>query len=646
MRRFFWLPLILLALAAKPCQITPKGVREKAEEILKSHASHKTMDETIAQRTLQNYIDEFDPSKTYFLKEEIASFLEPSKETIQQVQKSLSELDFSLFEQIQSLFQKSILRRKEIETKIDGDNLPVGVKAEEFHELDWLTTEEELLDRWTRIRALQKSTAERLGEEQNEKLLQRFAKKQQTRENDLIGENEQERKKIVLSNFLKAFASSLDTHTNYLTPSEANQFLIQVQQRLFGIGAQLRDDLDGLSVIRIFDNSPAYGKVKINDKIIAVNNEPIAGMDITEAVELIRGEKGTKVVLTILRDSNQMEIELVRGEVVLEESRLETDYEPYGDGVIVHLKLFSFYQDLSSSSALDARKAIESIQENHSIKAVILDLRGNAGGLLGQAVSVAGLFIQKGVVCSIRDENGKIQHLRELEGNPVWEGPLVILTDRASASSAEIVAQTLQEYGRAVVVGDDRTFGKGSFQTLTIDAVRAPKINPQGEYKVTRGKYYTVSGKSPQLCGVMPHISVPGILSELDVGEKFAKFPLENDSISPHFEDDLSDLSPLHRLQIGPFYRHKLQKQLTTYNSFLEKLRGNSKKRLEKNKNYQKCLEALKNKNYDTQAVEFFALGDLQLSEALNISKDLIFLLNQSKIFTEESSEKASKTKN
>lgn len=413
--------------------------------------------------------------------------------------------------------------------------------------------------------------------------------------------------------------------------------MIQVQQRLFGIGAQLRDDLDGLSVIRIIENSPASqsNKLKINDKIIAVDFEPVIGMEITEAVELIRGEKGTPVRLTLLRESGEgenrqnekIEIELIRNEVVLEETRLETAFEPYGDGVIAHLKLFSFYQDPKSSSTSDIRKAIEQIKKDHLLKGVVLDLRSNAGGLLTQAVTVTGLFINKGIVVSIKDNTGKVQHLREVDGKPVWEGPLFVLVNRASASAAEIVAQTLQDYGRAFVIGDDHTFGKGSFQTFTLDPITNPKINPQGEYKVTRGRYYTVSGRSPQLIGVQSDILIPGILSQLDIGEKFAKFPLENDQIEPHFEDDLSDLSPFHRIQLGPMYKYNLQTQLTVYQPYGEILKSNSKARIDSNKNYQNFLKEIEKKNYDSEMIELFGQTDLQLVEAFNVMKDLIFLM-------------------
>lgn len=367
--------------------------------------------------------------------------------------------------------------------------------------------------------------------------------------------------------------------------------------------------------------------MKINDKIIAVNHESIIGMDITEAVELIRGEKGTPVQLTVLRDNEKIDVEIVRNEIVFEEGRLESSVEPFGDGVIATLRLYTFYQDAKSSSASDIRKVLEQVKKEDNLKAVILDLRNNAGGLMGQAVSVSGLFMNKGIVVSVKDASGRIQHLREVEGKPVWEGPLLVLVNRGSASASEIVAQALQDYGRAIVVGDPSTFGKGSFQTLTLDAVSNPKINPQGEYKVTRNLYYTVSGKSPQLHGVQSDVSIPGVLTGLEVGEQFAKFPLENNTIESHFDDDLSDLPPAYRIQLGPMYKYNLQQRLTTYEPYLERLRMNAAKRIAGNKNYQNFLAELEKKNFDSLPVELFTQSDLQFAEALNVAKDLLQLM-------------------
>ena len=637
-RVFILFLLSLTFLEAKPPQIGAKDVKVKIEEILKAHASYKSLSPELIERVLQNFLEELDGSKTYFLAPEIQEWLTPNEKTIQKALEGFQNTDFTLFQKIHDTFSAAIERRAVLEQKLESAELLAGVKSEEFKDLTWAQTPEELEMRLLRIRSLQLEAADKLGEETREKFIQRINKRRLNREAELLGQTSEDRFKITLSCVLKSCASALDAHTNYFTPSEANQFMIQVQQRLFGIGAQLRDNLDGLSIIRILENSPASqsNKLKINDKIIAVNGEPIVGMDITEAVDLIRGEQGTPVQLTLLREvgeeesrqTEKLEIELIRNEVVLEETRLESSFEPYGDGVIAHLKLFSFYQDQKSSSSSDIRKALESAKKDQKLKGILLELRSNSGGLLAQAVSVTGLFINKGIVCSIKDNTGKLQHLRELEGKPIWDGPLFVLVNSASASAAEIVAQTLQDYGRALVIGDAHTFGKGSFQTFTLDPIHNPKVNPQGEYKVTRGRYYTVSGKSPQLKGVQSNIVIPGLLSELDIGEKFSKFPLENDEIDPHFEDDLSDISPFHRLQLGPMYKYNLQTKLTTYEPYAEVLKKNSQLRIESNKNYQNFLTELKKKNFDSDPIDLFGQSDLQFVEALNIMKDYIFLIS------------------
>jgi carboxyl-terminal processing protease len=427
----------------------------------------------------------------------------------------------------------------------------------------------------------------------------------------------------------------------YFTPAEANQFMIQVQQRLFGIGAQLRDDLNGFTIVRIVEGGPASvnNKLKVGDKIVAVNGEPVVGMEITEAIELIRGPQGSAILLTVLRDVKDSEssllkeerhdIEIVRGEVVLKESRLETSFEPYGDGVIGILHLFSFYQDAKSSSASDLAAAISTLKQEHNVKGIVLDLRNNAGGLLPQAVTVTGLFISKGIVVSVKDNSGHVQHLRNLEAKRTWDGPLVVLTNRLSASAAEIVAQTLQDYGRAVVIGDAETFGKGTFQSFTLESSHFGKVNPKGEYKVTRGRYYTVSGRSPQLIGVKSDIIVPSIYSEMEIGEKYAKFPLETDQISPNFDDILADVPSLHRGQFERLYKKDLQPIQTLYYPFLESLKKNSQERIFSNRNYQSLLKEIAKKDAVSDPEELFGMTDLQLHETLNIIKDLILLLEQ-----------------
>lgn len=614
---------------AKPPQLTPRDVKIKVDEILKAHVCYKSLTPELVHRIFANFLEELDPLKVYFLQTDIQPWLEPSEAMVQRGVKSFESRDFSLFQEIHALLVGAIERRNALEADLASVELPQDVRSEEFKDISWAATQDELKERLLRMKALQIHAASQLGNDHLDLFVQRSLKRRLNREAELCGSSVEERFKVTLSYVLKAFSESLDPHTHYFTPTEANQFMILVQQRLFGIGAQLRDELDGLLVVRIIENSPASqnNKLKINDKIIAVNHESIIGMDIAEAVELVRGEKGTLVHLTVLREGDKVDVEIVRGEVVFEEGRLETSVEPFGDGVIATLKLYTFYQDAKSSSSADIRKALEQIKKEENLKAVILDLRSNAGGLMGQAVSVSGLFMNKGIVVSVKDASGKLQHLREIEGKPAWEGPLLVLVNRGSASAAEIVAQGLQDYGRALVVGDPNTFGKGSYQTLTLDAVNNPKVSPQGEYKVTRNLYYTVSGKSPQLSGVQSDIAIPGVLTGLEVGEAFAKFPLENNSIESHFEDDLSDLPAAYRLQLGPMYKYNLQTKLTTYEPYLETLRKNADKRMKNSKNYQNFLDELNKKNFDSPAVELFSQGDLQYQEALNVAKDLVQLM-------------------
>lgn len=622
-------------------QLTPKEVNNKIQEILKEHVTYKSLNSQLIERILRNFIEELDPSKTYFIESDIQEWLYPSEELKDKFLEGFKTADFSGFDAILEEMIHAISRRNDLEKSLESASLPQNIDRKELTNNDWATSRDNLYSKLLKIRALQLLAAEKFNDQGQgkEQFLKIMDKRRHNREAELQGENIETRKNFVLSTVLKASASALDAHTNYFTPNEAKQFMIQVQQRLFGIGALLKDNLNGFCISRIVEGSPAEKskKLKIGDLIIAVDNKPVIGMDINDAVELIRGEKGSKVLLTIIREENDKEnnikkeekfdVEIKREEVILEESRLESSYEPYGDGIIAHIKLFSFYQDPTSSSSQDVKNALEKLQKEHKVKGVVLDLRNNSGGLLPQAVAVTGLFITKGVIASIKDCSGHIQHLRETEEKTVWDGPLVVLTNLASASATEIVAQTLQDYGRAIIVGDPKTFGKGSFQTFTLDTSNTAKVNPKGEYKVTRGLYYTVSGKSPQLVGVKADIVVPGILSQLDIGEEFSKYPLENDEIAPNFDDDLSDVPSAYRKKISLLYKHNLQNILSTYTQHLPSLKENSKKRIENNKTYQTFISEINNKNFDAPIVDVFGQSDLQLTETFNIIKDLIYFL-------------------
>ena len=636
-----FLLLITCLLNAKPPELTPKDTKRKIEEIFKAHVSHKTLTPELIKRSLNNFLEELDPTKTYLTESETLAWTSPSSNLLATIEKDFKADLFTQFELIYDTMVAAIKRRNTLEKEIESLPLPIGVSAEEFKELKWVINQDELKHRILALKALQLEAAEALDAETKDQLFLKLAKRRFSREQDITLSSKEERHNQMLSYVLKAITASLDSHTSYFTPSEASQFMIQVQQRLFGIGAQLRDNLNGFSIVKILDGSPALlsNQLKVGDRIIAVNHEPIVGLDIIEAVELIRGPQGSKVHLTLLRDSNdpenkqteKLDVDITRDEIVLKDTRFETNLEPYGEGVIAHIRLFSFYQDPKSSSTLDIKNALESIKKEHQLLGVILDLRNNAGGLLPQAVSVTGLFINNGIVASIKDHTGKVQHLRNFEDNVTWDGPLLVLTNRASASAAEIVAQALQDYGRCLLVGDDHTYGKGSYQSFTLESANMQKVNPQGEYKVTRGIYYTVSGKSPQLGGAIADVVIPGIFSYLEIGESFAKYPLAPDSIKENFEDDLSDIHPLHRGKIKRLYKNSTQKVSDFYKPYLAILKQNSEKRIAINQNYQNFLKELQKADPSYENMESFGQNDLQLEETLNIMKDLIFMTKKNR---------------
>lgn len=612
-------------------ELTSTDVVSTVKQIMEAHASYKELSPPLAARLLERYLEELDATKTYLLDGEVAQWLNPSEHTLQSVQQGVMGGDFTPFLAIHAQMAKAVERRRVLEKKVEKAQLPTDVSVSEFKDLKWAQTEDELLERLVRIKALQMHAAERLDDEQARDLaLQRITKRRASREDEVITKDENLRDRFVYAHILKAFAASCDTHTAYFTPAEATQFMIQVQQRLFGIGAQLRDDLNGFTIVKVIEGGPASRAegLKVNDRIIAIDGEPVVGLEITEAVQLIRGEEGTHVMLTVLRDEEEKhDIEITRGEVVIKEARIESSTIPFADGVIAHIALHAFYQDPTHSSASDLYEAIAKIRAEHTIKGIILDLRFNSGGVLPQAVAVTGLFITKGIVVSIKDNNGSVEHLRDVDGRTVYDGPLVVLTSKMSASAAEIVAQTLQDYGRAVVVGDEHTYGKGTFQTFTLDGGQSGKVNPKGEFKVTRGRYYTVSGKSPQLVGVKPDIVVPGFYSTMEIGEMHAKYPLDNDAIEENFQDDLSDIPPVQRDQISWLYRFNLQPKLRTYSRLVPLLKKNSALRMESSKFYQHFLTALEEEEIPPEQVTLYSEGDPQLHEAVNITQDLITLL-------------------
>jgi carboxyl-terminal processing protease len=346
-----------------------------------------------------------------------------------------------------------------------------------------------------------------------------------------------------------------------------------------------------------------------------------------------------KITLGLIRISSVQDLDKLKpitrvslkaAPVVIDEERLSYTSEPYGDSIIGKLTLNFFYENANGITAeKDILAAIEKLQKKGNLKGLILDLRENAGGFLNQAVKVSGVFVSNGVIVVSKYSGGAIRYLRTMGSKKAFSGPLIVLTSKLSASASEIVAQSLQDYGVALIVGDRRTFGKGSIQFQTVTSENADLF-----FKVTVGKYYTVSGKSTQIKGVLADIVVPSFFSPYPYGEKYLDNPLSNDSIHPSFWDSLEDIGGREREWMLANYIPNLQKEISVWKKMLPILKKNSNYRLKNDPNFKLFLKKMesirlsledkkimKDKNKDNYGVE-----DLQMQEAVNIIKDMIFL--------------------
>jgi carboxyl-terminal processing protease len=361
----------------------------------------------------------------------------------------------------------------------------------------------------------------------------------------------------VMGLYLNSFAKAYDVHTNYMAPRNSEDFDIQMSLSLQGIGAVLSTQDGAAEIEKLMPGGPAQkdGRLKPGDRIVAVAQEGEEPVDIMfwplyRSVRLIRGPKGSQVTLHVIPVADRTgskinEITLVRDEIKLEEraakslTRETSDPKTKEDFKVGVVTLPDFYADMKGrrmndpearSCAVDIRREVEKMKKQ-GVDGIILDLRNNGGGSLPDCVVMSGLFFESGPVVQVRQAPGKTgQPYPDPDPSMLYDGPMVILVNRHSASASEILAAALQDYGRAVVVGDQKTHGKGTVQTLLPLDRRSPEL---GQIKVTTAKFYRIDGRSTQLMGVSPDIVIPSPLDVLEVGEEHLGNVLEWDMVSP-----------------------------------------------------------------------------------------------------------------
>ncbi len=365
----------------------------------------------------------------------------------------------------------------------------------------------------------------------------------------------------VLQVYLNALTHAYDPHTDYLNHQRAQNFSIEMSLSLFGIGAQLSEDYGYCTIESLIPGGPAdkSGQIKNKERVIAVaqSNLPpvnVVDMDLSKVVELIRGPKGTQVRLSLEEKDNPASrhvVVLTRDEIKIEdqEAKAQLIETPDGHGEtnrigVIDVPSFYFPTDIAGNTghsqqsyvSVDVAKLIRKL-EQEKVGGIILDMRNNPGGSLEEAIRFTGLFIKEGPVVLARDPLGDVQLDSITNAAALYSGPLVVLLNRFSASAAEIAAAALQDYGRAIVVGDTSTHGKGTVQSL-IDFNKTPWVatsdttNDPGTLKITIRKFYRVTGASTQLKGVKSDIVLPDVLNESpDIGETALENPLPWDTI-------------------------------------------------------------------------------------------------------------------
>jgi carboxyl-terminal processing protease len=660
MKRLFFLftfLLLIVRLFAQTSEVSLRDIHRYMDTIFEEHVTQKKMSDAVMARAIVIFIDQFDPSRTYLLNSEVTPFVNLSREKLQELVADYEAENFSFFEKMNSLFQNSIRRARSFRSRIDFKNYDdversrANLTANLSVVTPFAQTLEELYER------IQIIVAEFLLRKQKENIEFRDAMRQveeeiEVKENEYLYVDRQgaplsfrDKEELLASHILKAFTASLDAHSSFYNPGEANVLKMTLQKSFEGIGIGFEARGKSLVISQILKDSPAEksGLIKLNDELLGIDGELITKMDMEKVMEKLQGKAGTAVTLMLKRENNDLgipqviQVTLNRQKIEIKEGRVETSFEEYDGGIIGKITLHAFYDGTGAvSSVQDMRKALAELAQKGKIIGLILDLRDNHGGFLMQAVEVAGLFIKTGVVVIAKTSDGKEHFYRDVDPAKLYSGPLVILTSKETASAAEIVAEALKDYGVAIIVGDSHTYGKGSIQMQTITGEQA-----DSSFKVTVGRYYSVSGQSIQDKGVQADLVVPSVYFNKKIGEEYLNFPLSNDSVPPAFEDSLTDIDPDMKEWYLHYYLPNQEKRTDAYRQFIPELQKLSEERLQDNTEYQRFLNGLPLQATQTEdgRQEMVTLppdeadkqiSELQMDEAVNIVKDLIDMVQKS----------------
>lgn len=620
-------------------KVTPHIVNDLSTR----HYMKLTLDDSMSAKLFDTYLDNLDPARTFFLQADIDALSRHRNKLDDQLKKGRLDGGFDIY----NAYQKRLAERlaKVIDMlQHDFQSFDFNSDEELYVGEDkpaWPADEAAADNIWRkRIKhsILNLKITDKSDEEIQELLIKRFKYRAQ--------QAEQTRPEDVFEIYINAFASLYDPHTNYFSPRSLENFNIRMSLSLEGIGAVLSQEDEYTKVVRLVRGGPAerQGDLARNDKIVAVSQVDksemvnVVGWRLDEVVDLIRGPKDSWVRLEIIpAKSDDIKktriITIQRGRVELEEEtaskkiiELTRNGTTHKIGVI---EIPAFYLDFKAmregdrnyrSTTRDVDRLMGELLREQ-VEGVVIDLRDNGGGSLYEVNKLIGLFIENGPTVQIRHANMQVDHQGKIRKSRYYDLPMVVITNRLSASASEIFAGAMQDYQRAIIVGG-RSFGKGTVQALM--------PLPHGQLKITQSKYYRISGESTQHRGVLPDIVFPTIFDPEEVGESTLKGALIWDTIAPmehsvygDFAPILSELNERHlkRIQDDPDFIY-LQDQLALQQQMRlrDTISLNEAKRIAERQENQQRLLAIENRRREAKHME--TLGSLDELEQQEDGQD------------------------
>jgi carboxyl-terminal processing protease len=524
--------------------------------LTQGHYHPQDIDDRFSENIFESFIDRMDHSKLYFLQSDIDEFAKYKKEIDDQIKNEDLSFFYLVYERYIQRTDETKTYYQQLLTNAFDFNKEETLNVD-YEDSNYAQNKNQIISLWHK--QLKFSTLINLHDE----ITQEEDKKKEdptyvikpfkeleilARETTLTNMNESfsRMKELTYTDWFSTFASCIseefDPHTSYLNPAFKKSFDISMAGRLEGIGARLQKRNNYTKVTELVSGGPAWkqGELEVEDLILKVgqgDEEPmdIVGMRLDNAIEFIKGKKGTEVRLTVKKvDGTIKVISIIRDVVELEETFVKSSIVKKENHSYAVINLPQFYIDFDEknyrNSATDMAKEIERLKKEN-VSGLVLDLRNNGGGSLTTAIDISGLFIEKGPVVQVKYRDKAPKIVNDKDAKIQWDGPLVILVNELSASASEIFAAAMQDYGRAVIIGGKQTYGKGTVQSI-YDLNKYHNLEEDiGALKMTIQKFYRINGGSTQLEGVHSDIKLPSRYSYMNIGERDLDGALKFDKV-------------------------------------------------------------------------------------------------------------------